>query len=387
MKQIIQRDSYIDEISLQFNIHGVCALLGPRQCGKTTLARQYADREKYINVYRFDLEDPQHHAQLEYPKLALASLEGLVIIDEIQLRPNLFSYLRVLVDEKPDSRYLILGSASRDLICQSSESLAGRIGYIEMTPFNLLECGADALKTLWMRGGFPKSYLAKNELLSELWRKAYIQTFLERDLALLGFHLSPQEMRKLWVMLAHYHGNILNYSELARSLNVSDTTIRRHIDILQGAFMVRVLKPWYANLKKRQVKSPKIYLRDSGLLHSLLEIDMHQVPMHPKTGASWEGFALEEIIRTHHMLPEDCYFWSSTGEAELDLLIVYQGEKIGFEFKYTDSPKMTASMKKAVEDLQLSQLFLITPGDLQYRIDDCIQVSGLSTYIGRAVAL
>src|SRR3990167_6992823 len=254
MKQIIQRDSYIDEISLQFNIHGVCALLGPRQCGKTTLARQYADREKYINVYRFDLEDPQHHAQLEYPKLALASLEGLVIIDEIQLRPNLFSYLRVLVDEKPDSRYLILGSASRDLICQSSESLAGRIGYIEMTPFNLLECGADALKTLWMRGGFPKSYLAKNELLSELWRKAYIQTFLERDLSLLGFHLSPFEMRKLWVMLAHYHGNILNYAELSRSLAVSDTTVRRHIDILQGAFMLRVLKPWFANIKKRQVK-------------------------------------------------------------------------------------------------------------------------------------
>lgn len=377
----VARSRLIQQIVAHFKVHSVCALLGPRQCGKTTLAKIFAELAQYQSVHRFDLEDPLHLAQLDNPKLSLEPLDGLIIIDEIQLRPHLFPYLRVLVDKKPDCRYLILGSASRDLIQQSSETLAGRIGYVEITPFTLAECGPAALKKLWERGGFPRSFLADTAESSQLWRKSYIQTFLERDLSLLGFHISPQEMRKLWVMLAHYHGNILNYSELGRSLFVSDMTIRRHIDILQGTFMLRVLKPWFANIAKRQVKSPKIYIRDSGLLHTLLDIDMNQIPMHPKVGASWEGFALEEIIRSHQLASEDCYFWSTTGEAELDLLFVEKGKKLGFEFKYTDSPKVSTSMRKAIQDLALDHLTIIIPNRADFYLEPQIRVCGLEDYI------
>lgn len=376
---LIERTSFLNQIDSHFRIHPVCALLGPRQCGKTTLAKSYARLNNIAPIYHFDLEDPNHLAQLDNPKLALEPLDGLIIIDEIQLRPNLFPYLRVLADKKPQCRYLILGSASRDLIQQSSETLAGRIGYIEMTPFQLHECGIEHLKTLWFRGGFPRSYFAPADADSLLWRKSYIQTFLERDLSLIGFNFSPQEMRRLWVILAHYHGNILNYSDIGRSLAISDTTVRRHIDVLQGSFMVRILKPWFENIHKRQVKSPKIYIRDSGLLHALLDINMQQVPMHPKTGASWEGFALEEVIRIHQVDQEDCYFWSTTGEAELDLLLIKQGQKHGFEFKYTDSPKLTPSMKKALDILNLDSLTLIVPGEVNYLLTEQIRVRGLGT--------
>ncbi len=373
----IKRTAFLQQIEQQFRVHPVCALLGPRQCGKTTLAKNCADLNQIKPVYRFDLEDPNHLAQLESPKLALEPLEGLVIIDEIQLRPHLFSYLRVLVDEQPQRRYLILGSASRDLIQQSSESLAGRIGYLEVTPLQLQECGQENLRKLWIRGGFPRSYCAETDEDSLLWRKSYIQTFLERDLSLLGFNLSPQHMRRLWITLAHYHGNIVNFSDMARALSLSDTTIRRYIDILQGTFMVRVLKPWFANVQKRQVKSPKIFIRDGGLLHTLLDIDMTQIPMHPKTGASWEGFALEEVIRFHQVDQEDCYFWATTSLAELDLLFIKDSKKLGFEFKYTDSPKLTASMKKAMEDLELDWLTLIVPGDVDYLLAKNIRVCSL----------
>lgn len=376
---LINRTALINQIETQFQIHPVCALLGPRQCGKTTLAKAYASLEHITPVYRFDLEDPNHLAQLENPKLALEPLEGLVVIDEIQLKPHLFPYLRVLADEKPDCRYLILGSASRDLIQQSSESLAGRIGYIEITPLQLQECGYEHLQQLWFRGGFPRSYLAPQDEASLLWRKAYIQTFLERDLSLLGFNQSPQVMRRLWVILAHYHGNILNYSDIGRSLAISDMTVRRYIDILQGAFMIRVLKPWFENIHKRQVKTPKVFIRDSGLLHSLLEINLTHIPMHPKTGASWEGFALEEVIHHHQLETEECYFWSSTGEAELDLLFTKNNKKLGFEFKYTDSPKVTSSMKKAIDCLKLDFLTLIVPGDMDYLLSENIRVCGLSS--------
>ena len=375
---LIERARFLQQIEQQFRVHPVCALLGPRQCGKTTLAKACADLDHNKPVYRFDLEDPNHLAQLENPKLALEPLEGLIIIDEIQLRPHLFSYLRVLVDEHPQRRYLILGSASRDLIQQSSESLAGRIGYIEVTPLQLQECGQENLRKLWMRGGFPRSYCSETEEDSMLWRKSYVQSFLERDLSLLGFNLSPQHMRRLWITLAHYHGNIVNYSDIARALTLSDMTIRRYIDILQGTFMVRVLKPWFANIQKRQVKSPKIFIRDSGLLHTLLDIDMTQIPMHPKTGASWEGFALEEVIRFYQIDQEDCYFWSTTNLAELDLLFTKNGQKLGFEFKYTDSPKLTPSMKKAMESLELDLLTLIVPGSVDYLLDTNIRVCGLS---------
>lgn len=377
----INRFEMLERIKRHFRVHSVCALLGPRQCGKTTLSKMYATWDKHSSVHRFDLEDPTHLAQLDNPKLALEHLNGLIIIDEIQLRPDLFPYLRVLVDEKPDCRYLILGSASRDLIRQSSETLAGRIGYLHITPLTLSECGTDDWRTLWSRGGFPRSYLAETDEDSTLWRQSYIQTFLERDLNLFGLKTSPQEMRRLWAILAHYHGNIVNYSDIARSLMSSDMTVRRHLDILQGAFMVRVLKPWFENIAKRQVKSPKVYIRDSGLLHTLLNIDSSQVTLHPKTGASWEGFALESVIQHYQLEEENCYFWSTTGEAELDLLFYQHNKKHGVECKYTDAPKLTSSMKKAYEDLKLDELTLVIPGKSAFLLAENIKVVGLGTLI------
>lgn len=377
----INRFDVLERIKRHFRVHSVCALLGPRQCGKTTLSKVYAEWDSQSSVYRFDLEDPTHLAQLENPKLALEHLNGLIIIDEIQLRPNLFPYLRVLVDQKPECRYLILGSASRDLIQQSSETLAGRIGYLHITPLNLSECGSENWRKLWCRGGFPRSYLAEIEDDSTLWRQSYIQTFLERDLNLFGVKTSPQDMRRLWTILAHYHGNIINYSDMARSLMSSDMTVRRHLDILQGAFMVRVLKPWFENISKRQVKTPKVYIRDSGLLHALLNIDPLHLTLHPKTAASWEGFALESVIQHYQPDDENCYFWSTTGEAELDLLLCQKNKKYGFEFKYTDTPRLTSSMKKAYDDLKLDELTLVTPGKHSFSLAENIKAVGLETLI------
>lgn len=377
---MLDRYLYINKVHENFQVHGVTGLLGPRQCGKTTLAKQYRERFEKNNAHHFDLENPLHLSQLETPQLTLEPLEGLVVIDEIQLRPELFPYLRVLADEKPETRYLILGSASRDLIKQSSESLAGRIGYIELTPFQLRECGPDQWRSLWFRGGFPKSFLAPTENASLHWRKSYVQTFLERDLSWLGFHISPQNMRRLWMMLAHYHGNILNYSELSRSLGVSDMTIRRYIEILEATFMIRVLKPWFENIKKRQVKSPKIYIRDSGLLHALLDIPADQLTLHPKIGASWEGFALEEVIRLHEIESDNCFFWNIQGNLELDLLILKEGKRFGYEFKYTDTPKLTESMKKSLEILQLEKLTLIVPLNTRFQLAEKIEVVGLNGF-------
>jgi len=376
---IIPRLQFLKHIQQNFDIHAVGALLGPRQCGKTTIANLYGQNYQGL-VHRFDLEDPLHLAQLENPKLALDPLVGLVIIDEIQLRPHLFPYLRVLADQKPDCKYLILGSASRDLIQQSSETLAGRIGYQELTPLQVRECGIENIATLWLRGGYPKSYLADSLEQSIYWRKSYIRTFLERDLGMLGFHVTPELMRRLWIMLAHYHGNTLNYSEFARSLGLSDTTIRRYIDMLEGAFMVRCLKPWYVNIKKRQVKSPKIYIRDSGLLHTLLDIEMPSIQMHPKVGASWEGFGLETIIQYFEAEAEECYFWCIQGVAELDLLILKDGKRLGFEFKYSDHPTLTKSMCMAQETLALDHLTVVIPGNSQFLLKEGIAVRGLSSF-------
>ncbi len=376
---IIPRPNFLKAIQKNFDIHAVAALLGPRQCGKTTIAELYGQAYQG-SVHRFDLEDPLDLAQLENPKLALDPLAGLVIIDEIQLRPHLFPYLRVLADRKPECQYLILGSASRDLIKQSSETLAGRIGYQELTPLQVRECGVENTGTLWLRGGYPKSYLAASLEQSIYWRKSYIRTFLERDLGLLGFHVTPELMRRLWIMLAHYHGNVLNYSEFARSLALSDTTIRRYIDMLEGAFMVRCLKPWYVNIKKRQVKSPKIYIRDSGLLHTLLDIETAFIQGHPKVGASWEGFGLETIIQSFAAEPEECYFWCIQGVAELDLLIIKNGKCLGFEFKYSDHPSLTKSMCIAQETLGLDHLTVVIPGDSQFLLKEGIEVRGLSRF-------
>ncbi len=371
---------YIKRISFAFEVHPVVAILGPRQCGKTTLARMFALTRKQDTVTRFDLEDPTHLARLDSPKLALQDLHGIVIIDEVQRTPGIFEVLRVLVDrEQNRARFLILGSASRDLIKQSSETLAGRIGHMELTPFSLAEAGVGNMKVLWQRGGYPPSYLAKSEDISAAWRDAYISTFLERDIPALGISIPPVALRRFWMMLAHYHGQLINYSEIGRSFGASDHTIRRYLDLLDATFVVRQLAPWYENIKKRQVKSPKIYIRDSGVYHSLLGIkDSQSLEFHPKLGSSWEGFAIEEIIRKYRARESECFFWSTHGRAELDLLIVKEGRRLGFEVKYTDSPKATRSMIAAVRDLKLDELTVVYPGDESFPLMSHIKASGLS---------
>lgn len=363
----------------------VVALLGPRQCGKTTLARTVAER--YAGeVTRFDLEDPTDLAALSVPRLALQDLRGLVVIDEIQRLPDLFPVLRVLADrpENP-AHFLILGSASRDLLRQSSETLAGRISYMEMTPFTLDEVGADARDRLWLRGGFPRAFLAASEADSRQWRKDYIATFLERDLPALGIAIAPQSLRRFWMMLAHYHGQVLNYSELGRSFGVADTTVRRYLDILSATFMIRLLAPWHENVGKRQVKAPKLFLRDAGLFHSLMAIaDMKALRSHPKLGASWEGYALEEIIRHHRAAPEETYFWAAHGGGEVDLLLMTEQGRLGFEVKYTDQPKVSRSMHTAIEVLGLDALRIVYPGDRSFPLAEKIRAVGLSTLMAEA---
>jgi len=382
----MERAHYIEQLERGLDVHPIVALLGPRQCGKTTLARMYAEQTgqnrtngDVTTITRFDLEDPTDLAALENPKLVLQDLSGLVIIDEIQRLPELFPILRVLVD-RPDNatRFLILGSASRDLIQQSSETLAGRIAYIELTPFSLSEIQTMQSQRLWLRGGFPPSFLARSDAASWQWRKQYVMTFLERDLPSLGIRIPPQSLRRFWMMLAHYHGQIVNFSELGRSFGASDTTIRRYLDLLNATFMVRSLSPWHENISKRQVKAPKLYFRDSGLLHSLLGIeDRDQLNRHPKLGASWEGFALEEVIRHYDATPEECYFWATHSGAELDLLIVQGGQKVGVEFKYTDRPRSTKSMHVAMESLKLDALRVVCPTERSFPLGHGIEAIGL----------
>ncbi len=379
----INRNYLINQLYRSLKVHSVIALLGPRQCGKTTLAKQYSSlkQDKSIStIHHFDLEDPDDLAKLDAPKLALEDLLGLIVIDEIQRKPELFPLLRVLVDQHKKRKFLILGSASRDLIKQSSETLAGRIRYIEITPFSYSE--VDNLSKLWFRGGFPNSYLANNDQDSNDWRGAYITTFLERDIPNLGIQVPARTLRRFWMMLAHYHGNIFNASEIGSSLGVAHTTARHYLDILTGTFMIRELTPWIENINKRQIKSPKIYFRDSGIFHSLLGIhDLHALQNHPKLGASWEGFALEEIIRVHHAEPEECYFWGIHSQGELDLLILKNAKRLGFEFKYSDAPRLTSSMQLAQDTLRLDKLTVIYPGNSCYRLTTAIEVVGLENYL------
>lgn len=373
------RKEYLTQIEEQFSIHPICALLGPRQVGKTTLAHAYV--EKYFDtddIQFFDLENPIDLLKLENPMLVLTQTKAkLIIIDEIQRIPDLFPALRVLVDKKGNAKkFLILGSASRDLIKQSSETLAGRIGYIELPPFSLAET-KDSTR-LWVRGGFPLSYLATNDSKSYLWRQSYIRTFLERDIPALGFSIPPEQIRRFWLMLSHYHGQVFNASEIGKSLGVSNHTTRRYLDILAGTFMVRILVPWFENIDKRQVKSPKIYFRDSGILNTLVGItDEKELYNWPRLGTFWEGFALEEVIRTLYAQPEECYFWATQAEAELDLLIIKNGKRIGFEFKYADKPAATKSMHIALKDLSLHGLIIVHPGSEIFPIAHNIIVCGL----------
>lgn len=377
----MERVQYLNQITRRFQVNPVVALLGPRQCGKTTLARQWMALTTDESTHYFDLENPIHLAQLDQPMLALKPLIGNIIIDEIQLRPDLFPILRVLVDEHVNRRFLILGSASRDLIAQSSETLAGRISYLECSPFLLSEL-PDKKDIMLYRGGFPRSVLAENDMLSYQWREDYISTFLERDIPNLGFRIPPRTMRRFWTMLAHYHGQTFNSSELGKSLGVSHTTTRHYLDILVGTFMIRELTPWFVNIGKRQIKTPKIYFRDSGIYLALLQTQtMNQLSFHPKLGAVWEGFAMEQIIGTHQIASEYCYFWGVHQQSELDLLIFDQGKTLGFEFKYQDAPKLTSSMRTAVEILNLDQLIVIYPGNINYSLAEKVLVVGLESYI------
>ncbi len=374
------RDHYLEKIKSRFNVNSIVALLGPRQCGKTTLARNYIQSKNIPSENYFDLEDPIDLVRLENPQTALSLLSGLVVIDEIQRVPEIFPILRVLVDRSRNNlQLLILGSASRELIKQSSESLAGRISYIQLTPFSLFELeNSFDLSRLWYRGGYPRSFLAESDKESVLWRKDYIRTFLERDLIALGFNVSPQRLRKFWMMLTAYHGGIFNASELGKSLQQNYKTIQHYVEILQGTFMVRVLSPWFENISKRQVKSPKIYFRDSGLFHTLLNINsFSDMIHHVKLGASWEGFALEEIIRYYDVDDEDCYFWATHGGVELDLLLFKDGKKLGFEFKYSDAPKLSLSMRASIKSLDLDRLTIVYPGDKNVQLDEKIYLLGL----------
>lgn len=354
----------------------VVALIGPRQSGKTTVARQVVPP---LSPCYFDLEDPASLARLAEPMTALAPLRGVVVIDEVQRRPDLFPVLRVLADRKPlRARFLILGSASPGLLRQSSESLAGRIETITMMGFGLAELGRGALSRHWRRGGFPLSYLARSEADSLRWRSQFTQTFLERDLPQAGISVPATTMLRFWTMLAHYHGTIWNAAEPARSLGLSQPTVRRYLDLLGDLFIVRQLQPWYENLKKRQVKSPKVYVRDSGLLHQLLGIATERdLLSHPKSGSSWEGYAIEEVLRVAR--PSEAYFWATHTGAELDLLLMRRGRRIGVEVKRQDAPRLTPSMRTALNDLRLDQLTVLYPGNMVYDLADRVRVAPLAS--------
>lgn len=354
----------------------IVALIGPRQCGKTTLARQFVPPD---SLNYFDLEDPISLARLDEPMTALRDLRGLVVIDEIQRKPELFPILRVLTDRTPlPAKFLILGSASPELIRRSSESLAGRLETIAMGGLSLAEVGANALAQHWLRGGFPLAFLASSDHDSFVWRKNFVQTFLERDVPQLGMRVAATTMLRFWTMLAHYHGQVWNAAEPARALGVSEPTVRRYLDVLDGLFLVRQLAPWHANLKKRQVKSPKIYFRDTGVLHYLLGIrSTLELETHPKLGASWEGYVIEEVLKV--LEPDQAYFWATHNGAELDLFVIKNGRPFGIECKRVDAPRLTPSMRIALTDLQLEHLVVIYPGERRYPLAERVTAVPLQT--------
>lgn len=365
------RSKYLQDLETATRRSPITALLGPRQVGKTTLARLFMVPHP---VAFFDLESLPDQRRLQNPELVLGGLSGLVVLDEIQQMPELFSTLRVLVD-RPDNQahFIILGSASPQLIRHASESLAGRVEFIELNGFDLSETGSANWETLWLRGGFPRSFLADSEEDSLAWREGFIRTFLERDLPQLGITIPSTAMRRFWSMLAHYHGQTWNASELSRAMGLSDKTVRSYLDILSGAFMVRQLQPWFENTGKRQVRAPKIYLRDSGLMHSLLNIqDKHTLLGHPKVGASWEGYAIEQVLSI--LRPPEAYFWAAHGAAELDLLFFANGKRYGIEMKFSEAPEVTRSMHIAMQDLGLEHLWVLYPGEHDYPVHERITV-------------
>jgi uncharacterized protein len=368
----IERTRLLAEANRSLREAPVTALLGARQTGKTTLARMLAARKP--NVHVFDLEKAADRQALSTPEIALGALRGLIIIDEIQRLPQLFTVLRPLADRNPlPARFLLLGSASPVLVKGISESLAGRVLFVHVPGFAVDEVAAGAIGRLWVRGGFPRSFLAKSEAESWRWRQAFVATFLERDIPQLGIRVPSETLRRFWTMLAHYHGQIWNASELAKSLGTDEKTARHYLDILSGAYVTRILPPWHENVGKRQVKSPKVYVRDSGLLHALLELEtLRDIRAHPKYGPSWEGFAIQQALA---LIGEDnAFFWGTHRGAELDLLVIRHGQRYGFEFKCTDAPVMTKSLHIALADLGLKRAWIVYPGERRYRAHESVDV-------------
>ena len=376
---VVHRRQHLRNLERLTREHPVVAMLGARQVGKTTLAKELMRRRSGQST-RFDLEDPRDLRRLDEPTLALEPLRGLVVLDEIQNRPELFPVLRVLADRTPrPATFLVLGSASPDLLRQGAETLAGRIAFYELPGFDLEEVGAGAWERLWFRGGFPPSYLARSHRESRDWLEAFIRTFLERDLPRLGVGIPARTLADFWTMVSNYHGQIWNSSELGRAFGVAHTTVRRYLDLLTDTFVVRQLRPWTENIGKRVVKSPKVYLADSGLLHSLLNLATpRDLFGHPKVGASFEGFALEQVIRRLEARPGECYFWATHSGAELDLLVVRGRRRLGFEFKRTDAPRLSSSMTTALDTLGLERIEVVHAGRDSYPMHRRVRALSIS---------
>lgn len=377
---MIERRRYLERLTTAIGRSPITALLGPRQVGKTTLARLLAQGQP---TTFFDLESQPDLRRLQNPEMALSSLDGLVVIDEIQVIPDLFATLRVLVDRPQNrARFLILGSASPDIVKNVSETLAGRVEFIEMAPFDLSEVGVERWRELWVRGGFPRAFLADSDEDSTAWREGFIRTLLERDIPQLGFNIPAAAMRRFWTMLAHYHGQTWNASELGGAMGLSDKTVRSYLDLLTGAFMIRQLQPWYANIGKRQVRAPKIYFRDTGLLHNLLGLpDWASLLGHPRVGASWESIAIEQALQV--IQPAEAYFWATHNGAELDLLFFRRGHCYGLEAKFSESPAITRSMHIALEDLGLDHLWVLHPGPHTYSVYEKITVCAITDLLSQ----
>ncbi len=373
---MIKRLELIQRVREALSRSRVVALIGPRQCGKTTLASEFVSPDSHNY---FDLEDPLSLARLNEPMTALKELKGLVVIDEVHRSPDLYTVLRVLADRRPlPARFLLLGSASSELLRQTSESLAGRLETITMGGFSISEVGVESHSRHWLRGGFPLSCLAKNDKDSLAWRKNFIQTFLERDVPQFGLRVPATTLLRFWTMLAHYNGQIWNAAEPARSLGISESSARRYTDLLEDLLMVRQLQPWHTNLNKRQVKAPKIYIRDTGLLHLLLGIrDQNDLLNHPKCGASWEGYIIEETIKA--VEPDEAYFWATHAGAEIDLVMVKDGRLLGVEGKRVDAPRLTPSIRVARDELRLEKVAVIYPGSKRYSLADGVSAVPFQT--------